>query len=163
MTADEVAATGMVNKVVPRDQLDAETRALAEQIAKMPPFALRQAKRAVNQTLDVQGFYAAIQSVFDVHQTGHGNALSVGGWPVLVNLSRAAHVGYQQIAKFDPRTRIVASAWEQEYTLAECADGDQAKALISLISQALGNGEELLDLRSIDLAQLAVTVDMGQR
>ncbi len=50
------------------------------------PFALRQAKRAVNQTLDVQGFYAAIQSVFDIHQTGHGNALSVGGWPVLVNL-----------------------------------------------------------------------------
>ena len=35
-------------------------------------------------------------------------------WPVLVNLSRTAHVGYQQIAKFDPRTRIVASAWEEE-------------------------------------------------
>jgi hypothetical protein len=48
-------------------------------------------------------------------------------WPVLVNLSRTAHVGYQQIAKFDPRTRIVASAWEEEYTLAECADGDQAR------------------------------------
>ena len=74
-------------------------------------------------------------------------------WPVLVNLSRTAHVGYQQIAKFDPRTRIVASAWEQEYTLADCADGDQAKALISLISQALANGESLLDLRSIDLAR----------
>jgi len=86
MSAEEVHATGMVNKVVPRDQLDTETRALAEQIATMPPFALRQAKRAVNQTLDVQGFYAAIQSVFDVHQTGHGNALSVSGWPVLVNL-----------------------------------------------------------------------------
>ncbi len=55
-------------------------------MARMSPFALRQAKRAVNQTLDVQGFYAAIQSVFDIHQTGHGNALSVGGWPVLVNL-----------------------------------------------------------------------------
>jgi hypothetical protein len=45
-------------------------------------------KRAVNQTLDVQGFYAAIQSVFDIHQTGHGNALSVSGWPVLVNLDQ---------------------------------------------------------------------------
>ena len=86
MTAEEVMSTGMVNRVVLRDELDAETRALAEQIAKMPPFALRQAKRAVNQTLDVQGFYAAIQSVFDIHQTGHGNALSVSGWPVLVNL-----------------------------------------------------------------------------
>ena len=59
---------------------------MANQIAQMHPFALAMAKRAVNQTLDVQGFYAAIQSVFDVHQTGHGNALSVGGWPVLVNL-----------------------------------------------------------------------------
>jgi hypothetical protein len=87
MTAEEVMSTGMVNRVVPRDELDAETRALAEQIAKMPPFALRQAKRAVNQTLDVQGFYAAIQSVFDIHQTGHGNALSCqAGGPCAVNL-----------------------------------------------------------------------------
>ena len=84
-------------------------------------------------------------------------------WPVLVNLSRTAHVGYQQIAKFDPRTRIVASAWEQEFTLAECADGDQAKALVSLISQALANGENLLDLRGVDLSQLAANVDMARR
>jgi enoyl-CoA hydratase len=88
LTAEEAERTGMVNRVVPRDDLDAETRALAEQIATMPPFALRQAKRAVNQTLDVQGFYAAIQSVFDIHQTGHGNALSVSGWPVLVDLDK---------------------------------------------------------------------------
>ncbi|MGF7233872.1 MAG: enoyl-CoA hydratase [Frankia sp.] len=86
ITAEEAEKVGMVNKVVARDQLDAETRALAEQIATMPPFGLRQAKRAVNQTLDVQGFYAAIQSVFEVHQTGHGNALSVSGFPILVNL-----------------------------------------------------------------------------
>ncbi|MFD3809946.1 enoyl-CoA hydratase [Rhodococcus sp. NPDC058639] len=86
VTAEEAEKTGMVNKVVPRDRLDAEVRELAEQIAQMPPFGLRQAKRAVNQTLDVQGFYAAIQSVFDIHQTGHGNALSVGGWPVLMKL-----------------------------------------------------------------------------
>ncbi|MBF0662363.1 enoyl-CoA hydratase [Rhodococcus sp. (in: high G+C Gram-positive bacteria)] len=86
VTADEAEKTGMVNKVVPRDRLDAEVRELAEQIARMPPFGLRQAKRAVNQTLDVQGFYAAVQSVFDIHQTGHGNALSVGGWPVLMKL-----------------------------------------------------------------------------
>jgi hypothetical protein len=84
-------------------------------------------------------------------------------WPVLVNLSRTAHVGYQQIAKFDPRTRIVASAWEEEYTLAECADGDQARALINLISQSLGNGENLLDLRGFDLAQLTVDVATAQR
>lgn len=86
VTAAEAEQVGMVNKVVPRDQLDAETRALAEHIATMPSFGLRQAKRAVNQTLDVQGFYAAIQSVFDIHQSGHGNALSVSGYPILMKL-----------------------------------------------------------------------------
>jgi enoyl-CoA hydratase/carnithine racemase len=86
VSAEEAERVGMVNKVVPRDELDAQTRALAETIAAMPPFGLRQAKRAVNQTLDIQGFYAAIQSVFDTHQTGHGNALSVSGYPVLARL-----------------------------------------------------------------------------
>jgi enoyl-CoA hydratase/carnithine racemase len=86
VTAEEARQVGMVNKVVPRAELDRQTRELAAQIATMPPFGLRQAKRAVNQTLDVQGFYAAIQSVFDVHQTGHGNALSVNGFPILVRL-----------------------------------------------------------------------------
>jgi enoyl-CoA hydratase/carnithine racemase len=88
LTAEEAERTGMVNRVVPREQLDTEARNLALDIAKMAPFALRQAKRAVNQTLDVQGFYAAIQSVFDIHQTGHGNAISVGGYPVLVDLAQ---------------------------------------------------------------------------
>ncbi|ABW12135.1 Enoyl-CoA hydratase/isomerase [Parafrankia sp. EAN1pec] len=88
LTAAEAERVGMVNRVVPREELEATTRALAEQIAAMPAFGLRQAKRAVNQTLDVQGFYAAIQSVFDVHQTGHGNALSVSGLPILVDLDQ---------------------------------------------------------------------------
>ncbi|MFK4105220.1 enoyl-CoA hydratase [Streptomyces sp. NPDC019531] len=86
LTAEEAEKVGMVNRVVPLDELDSETRELAEQIARMPAFGLRQAKRAVNQTLDVQGFYAAIQSVFDIHQTGHGNALSVSGYPILAKL-----------------------------------------------------------------------------
>ena len=32
------------------------------------------------------GFYAAVQSVFDIHQTGHGNALSESGLPILMLL-----------------------------------------------------------------------------
>jgi enoyl-CoA hydratase/carnithine racemase len=83
VTAREAEQIGMVNKVVPLEELHDETMALAAQIARMHPFGLRQAKRAVNQTLDVQGFYAAIQSVFDIHHTGHGNALSVTGYPVI--------------------------------------------------------------------------------
>ena len=29
-------------------------------------------KRAVNQTLDIMGFQTALQSVFDIHEMGHG-------------------------------------------------------------------------------------------
>jgi enoyl-CoA hydratase/carnithine racemase len=86
VTADEAEKVGMVNQVVPLDELEASAMELAGRIARMHPFALRQAKRAVNQTLDVQGFYAAVQSVFDIHETGHGNALSDGGFPVLMRL-----------------------------------------------------------------------------
>jgi enoyl-CoA hydratase/carnithine racemase len=86
MTAEEAERLGMVTRVVPVDDLRTETRALATEIAKKHPFALRQAKRAVNQTLDVMGFYAAVQSVFEIHQTGHGHALSESGLPILMLL-----------------------------------------------------------------------------
>jgi enoyl-CoA hydratase len=86
MSAAEAERIGMVNQVVPLDELRPATRALAAEIAKKHPFALRQAKRAVNQTVDVQGFYAAVQSVFDIHQTGHGHALSESGMPILMML-----------------------------------------------------------------------------
>jgi len=87
-TAEEAERYGMVNRVVPLDDLRTATMELAQQIAQMHPFALAQAKRAVNQTQDVQGFYAALQSVFDIHQTGHGNALVVNGYPILVDLDQ---------------------------------------------------------------------------
>ena len=76
-------------------------------------------------------------------------------WPVLINLARAAHVGYQQVAKYDPRTRVIASAWEQEFVLADCADGGQARAVIALLAESLAAGAELLDLNGVDLVALA--------
>jgi len=86
--AQEAERLGMVNRVVEREKLDEETLALANEIAQMHPFALAQAKRAVNQTLDIMGFYSSLQSVFDIHQTGHGNALSVseGKLAILIGL-----------------------------------------------------------------------------
>ncbi|MBJ19399.1 MAG: enoyl-CoA hydratase [Deltaproteobacteria bacterium] len=86
--AEEAERLGMVNRVVPRAELVEQTLALATQIAEMDPFALSQAKRAVNQTLDIQGFYTSLQSVFDMHSLGHGNALSVtkGELAILMDL-----------------------------------------------------------------------------
>ena len=77
--AAEAERIGMVNRVVPRDKLEEETMSLARQIAEMPPFALAMAKRAVNQTLDVQGQFTAMQSVFDMHQLAHAHSELVSG------------------------------------------------------------------------------------
>ncbi|MEE3751431.1 enoyl-CoA hydratase [Mycobacterium intracellulare] len=86
VTAEEALRVGMVNQVVPRDELDNSVRQLAAHIAQQDAFALRMAKRAVNQTLDLQGFTNSVQAVFDAHSLGHGHALSVSGWPVLAGL-----------------------------------------------------------------------------
>jgi len=86
ISAAEAHRVGMVNRVVPTEDLDAATRQLALQIATMHPFALRMAKRAVNQTLDVQGFTTAVQAVFDIHELGHGQAITECGYPVLLGL-----------------------------------------------------------------------------
>jgi len=86
-SAEEAEKLGMVNRVVPLDELMDQTMELAREISEMHPFALTQAKRIVNQTQDIQGFYNALQSGFDMHTVGHGNAMTINGYPVLVNLS----------------------------------------------------------------------------
>ncbi|MEJ8570016.1 enoyl-CoA hydratase [Microbaculum marinum] len=71
MTADEALSIGMVNRVVPRADLDAETQAFAEKIAGTPPFALKLIKRSLNRTFDAQGFRTALAAHFDTHQLSH--------------------------------------------------------------------------------------------
>jgi enoyl-CoA hydratase/carnithine racemase len=74
--AKQAEKLGMVNHVVPRSELLSATLDLARDIAAMPPFGLAQAKRSVNQTLDIMGQHAALQAAFDIHFTTHGNSLS---------------------------------------------------------------------------------------
>jgi enoyl-CoA hydratase/carnithine racemase len=83
--AEEAHRRGMVNRVVPLAELDQQSRALALKIAKMHPHALAMAKRAVNQTLDAMGQYAALQSCFDIHQLGHASAYAQSGQFVLMD------------------------------------------------------------------------------
>jgi enoyl-CoA hydratase len=86
--AHEAHRLGMVNRVVPREDLEAVTIALAEEIAQMHPHALLQAKRMVNQTVNAQGFNVAIEAAFDIHSLGHANAQVIGGRPALAGLAQ---------------------------------------------------------------------------
>ena len=88
ITAEEARELGMVNKVVPLDELVPTAMEMAHRIAKNDPFALRMAKRAVNHTLDVQGFTTALEACFDMHHFGHTRARVItGGMPSLAGLS----------------------------------------------------------------------------
>jgi 2-(1,2-epoxy-1,2-dihydrophenyl)acetyl-CoA isomerase len=51
---------GLVNRVVPAEQLMPETRALAERLAAAAPRALALAKRALNRALE-SGFESALE------------------------------------------------------------------------------------------------------
>jgi enoyl-CoA hydratase len=83
-TADRVPAgralqLGMVNHVVPRDQLESETLALAGRIAQMPRLGLALAKKAVNQVEDIMGLQTGLDSVFGLHHLAHAHNAEVGG------------------------------------------------------------------------------------
>jgi len=62
VSAQEALHIGMVNRVVPPDQLTDATLALANEIAKIESFVVQTTKRAVNRAWDVAGFRAAMAS-----------------------------------------------------------------------------------------------------
>ncbi|MDO6414513.1 enoyl-CoA hydratase [Sphingomonas sp. BIUV-7] len=79
-TAAEAHRLGMVNHVVPRDQLDERALEMARKIAGKPVFALKLAKEAVNKTLDIQGQANALDAAFYLHHLGHSHNFRVFNW-----------------------------------------------------------------------------------
>jgi len=77
--AQEAKTLGMVNHVVPREELEAFTLELAEKIGMRPSIGLKLAKMSVNQSLDAQGMWTAVQSAFGLHHLGHTHALALHG------------------------------------------------------------------------------------
>lgn len=71
MTAAEAQAAGMVNRVVPRKELEAETLAFARLIADKPSFALKLAKDAINAAFHAQGFENVQRAAFNAHHLAH--------------------------------------------------------------------------------------------
>jgi enoyl-CoA hydratase len=60
ITAQEALRIGLVNRVVPRDELDDAALALANEVAKNEPFVVQTTKRALNRVWEVAGFRAAM-------------------------------------------------------------------------------------------------------
>jgi len=77
--AERARELGMVNRVVTRADLEAETLDLADRIATMPRLGLALAKKAVNQCEDLMGMHAGMDSVFGLHHVAHAHNAEVGG------------------------------------------------------------------------------------
>lgn len=73
MSAQRAYEVGMVNRVVPRDELASRTEELALKIADMPRMGLALTKRAVNQAEDLQGMHTGMDSVFGLHHLAHAH------------------------------------------------------------------------------------------
>ena len=71
ISALDAHAAGMVNRVVGRDVLEAETLAFARTIADKPSFALKLAKDAINATFHAQGFENVQRAAFNAHHLAH--------------------------------------------------------------------------------------------
>lgn len=72
ITAEEALGLGMVNKVVPREQLREEIMIWARDIASLDPMMTRLIKRGINATLDTMGFSSSLAHSFDLHELAHG-------------------------------------------------------------------------------------------
>ena len=79
MPAKRAHELGMVNHVVPLDELEGRTLEIAARIAKMPRFGLALTKKAVNQSEDLMGLRAGMDSVFGLHHVAHSHNAEVQG------------------------------------------------------------------------------------
>jgi enoyl-CoA hydratase len=77
LDAQRAREIGMVNRVVPRGDLDAEVTAVAERIAAMPQFGLALTKKAINQAEDQMGMRTGMDSVFGLHHFAHAHNAEV--------------------------------------------------------------------------------------
>ena len=77
-TAQRAYEVGMVNRVVSRADLEAETRDLAARVAQMPRFGLALTKKAVNNAEDAMGLRVGMDSAFGWHHVAHAHNAEVG-------------------------------------------------------------------------------------
>ncbi len=88
MPAQEALQVGMINRVVPRAELEEATFAIASRVATMPRFALALTKKAINQAEDRMGLRDSVDAAYGLHHLAHAH----------LTLTSADHIGGQTAA-----------------------------------------------------------------
>jgi enoyl-CoA hydratase len=76
--AEEAWRLGMVNRVVPRDELLAAANEMAAKVALVPPVTAERIKDSVNQTFELMGKRDAWKYHFMAHHFTHNTATALG-------------------------------------------------------------------------------------
>jgi enoyl-CoA hydratase len=64
--AHEALRIGLINRVVPADELDSTALALARDIAVVDPQLVQQTKHAINRTFEIMGLVDALEAALDI-------------------------------------------------------------------------------------------------
>jgi len=79
MPAERAYGLGMVNKVVPREELEAATAEMAAKLAAQASLGMWLTKQAVNHVEELRGKRSAMDAVFHMHHFAHAqNDLTTG-------------------------------------------------------------------------------------
>src|SRR5579863_2744569 len=73
ITAAEAERIGLVNRVVPADQVETAALALARHIAVIDPALVQATKRAINHSFEVMGLIEALDAALDIDLAIEGN------------------------------------------------------------------------------------------
>lgn len=79
MPAARAESFGMVNRIVPRDDLVSATTEWAEKLATMPSLGMWLTKQAVNHVEDLRGKRTGMDAVFHMHHFAHAQNELVSG------------------------------------------------------------------------------------
>ena len=79
MSAQRAYEMGMVNRVVPADELRKETLAMAGRIAQMPRLGLQLTKQVINNAEDLMGKRSTMDMAFGLHHFAHAHNETISG------------------------------------------------------------------------------------
>jgi enoyl-CoA hydratase len=79
VSAQRAYELGMINRVVPREQLQEQTLDIAARIGTMPRLGLALTKKAVNQAEDLMGLQSGMDAAFGLHHLAHAHNVEVSG------------------------------------------------------------------------------------
>lgn len=104
ISAARAREIGIVNRVVPVDELEETTLAIARNIAAIDPTLVKETKRAINQSLETQGLLQALEAALsiDLNIEGEGSPDKVRFFEIARKDGLRAAIAWRD-SRFDPK------------------------------------------------------------